>query len=214
MEDPLSIAKLCVSAENKEDINTIKDLLAGDILYEQKPPGIQIKGKEQVITMLEQDITCGHKRSIIGQPEVDGDRVTIRAEVSGDDFEILGIDHITATYKLTVHEGMVDSIIVLVDEDDWALVEEKTGGGLGVNIEFVKQGIRIKGFADQSPAEEAGMQLGDIISGIEGISCDTMESWEMVYRLRGPVGSKVNLTVIRENVDETMDIVVTRIKLD
>jgi C-terminal processing protease CtpA/Prc len=164
--------------------------------------------------MLEQDIVCGHKHAVIGRPEVDGDRVTIRAEVSGDDFKIIGIDNITATYEITVSEDKIDSISVKMDSEDWEEVEEKTSGGLGINIEFVKQGIRIKGFAEKSPAKEAGMQSGDIICGIEGISCDTMDNWEIVYRLRGPVGSKVNLTVIREGVDELIDIVVTRIKLD
>ncbi len=150
--DPLTVADAYMQAVDGSDINAETRLLSDDIEFEQHPPGVRIDDKSQVVSILEEDMACGHRHSLIGQLEVEGEEVVALAKVRGDDFEILGIDHITATYRIHVDGGKVDSILVTLDEDDWAEVERKTSGGLGINIEFVKQGVRVKGFAGQSPA--------------------------------------------------------------
>lgn len=44
-----------------------------------------------------------------------------------------------------------------------------------------------------SPADKAGIQVGDVIRKIDGDSIGSMSAWELERRLKGPVGSDVNL---------------------
>lgn len=213
-KDPLSVAELYMQAAMDNDIDTISGLLSRDVVFCQEPAGIRVQGKQAVVSLLIESMTCNHGHSLIGQPEVDGENVTAVAEVRGDDLEIMGLDYITSTYTFRINDGRVYSISCVVDSEDWANIEKYSSGGLGINIEFVEQGIYIKGFMQASPAREAGIQVGDVITCIGGMSCDTMEKWEAILRIRGPAGSTVNLTIIREGLDEPMEIEVTRDRLD
>jgi hypothetical protein len=210
-KDPLSIAGLYIQAVMENNIDIITGLLSRDVVFCQEPAGIRVQGKQAVVSLIEQSMTCNHSYSFIRQPEVDDDdNVTAVAVMCGDDFEIMGLDHMTATYTFRINNGRIHAISSIVDNEDWKKVERYSGGGLGINIEFVEQGVYIKGFAPDSPAKKAGMQEGDVITYIGGISCTNMERWEIILRAKGPAGSKVCLTVLREGLDEPMEIDVIR----
>jgi len=46
-------------------------------------------------------------------------------------------------------------------------------------------------------AAEAGMEPGDRLKMIDGVHVDDLDRDDLQQRLRGPTGSKVNLTVVR-----------------
>jgi len=52
---------------------------------------------------------------------------------------------------------------------------------------------------DGSPAERAGLRSGDVISAIDGRSADGETLDEAIARIRGPKGSEVVLTVVRDD---------------
>jgi C-terminal processing protease CtpA/Prc len=56
----------------------------------------------------------------------------------------------------------------------------------------------------EGPAREAGLEVEDRILAIDGVPIADMGRDEVVARLRGPVGSRVELTVRRG--DEELDI--------
>jgi carboxyl-terminal processing protease len=91
------------------------------------------------------------------------------------------------------------------------MVVELTSGRIGAKIEFVEQGIKVKEFARDSPAEEAGMELGDMVTAVDGVGLQGIRKGEIILRIQGPVGSKVLLTIIREGVDALIDMGVTLI---
>jgi hypothetical protein len=209
-KDSLSIAVLYIQAVMENNIDIISGLLSRDVVFCQEPAGIRVQGKQALVSLIEQSMTCNHSYSLIRQPEVDDDNVTAVAVMRGDDFEIMGLDHVTATYTFRINNSRIYAISSIVDNEDWKKVERYSGGSLGINIEFVEQGVYIKGFAPDSPAKKAGMQEGDVITYIGGISCTTMERWEIILRAKGPAGSKVCLTVLRKGLDEPMEIEVIR----
>lgn len=55
---------------------------------------------------------------------------------------------------------------------------------------------------EDTPAYRAGVQALDHISKVDGESTKDMTLLDAVHRMRGPKGTKVTLTVIREGVDE------------
>jgi carboxyl-terminal processing protease len=63
-----------------------------------------------------------------------------------------------------------------------------------------------------SPAEEAGLQAGDQILAIDGVSTTGESVSSLVYVVRGEAGTDVTLTVRRDS--EEMDITITREVID
>jgi len=63
---------------------------------------------------------------------------------------------------------------------------------------------------DGTPAERAGVQPGDRIVKIEGQPTKDMTLMDAVRKLRGPKGSKVTISILREGSPEPMDITLVR----
>lgn len=74
---------------------------------------------------------------------------------------------------------------------------EEKEGGIGIMFSGEDQGIRVIRFTADSPAREAGMVQGDLITAIDGVPFgrDPLVNW--VVTLRGLVGTPVVLEVTR-----------------
>jgi carboxyl-terminal processing protease len=70
--------------------------------------------------------------------------------------------------------------------------------------------LRVVSARDGSPAARAGLRTGDYVRAIDGASTRTMSLVEGQRRLRGPVGSKVTLTVLRGNAAEPHPVEIVR----
>ena len=63
---------------------------------------------------------------------------------------------------------------------------------------------------DGTPADAAGLQAGDFITAVDGESLLGLTLREAVDLLKGPVGSEVTITIVREGVDEPFDVTIVR----
>jgi carboxyl-terminal processing protease len=78
-------------------------------------------------------------------------------------------------------------------------------------IELTRQYyLRVIAARDGSAGARAGLRTGDYVRGIDGKPTRDMSVFEGTRLLRGPVGSKVTLTVIRGNAAEPHDVVLVR----
>lgn len=68
--------------------------------------------------------------------------------------------------------------------------------GIGIHIEMVPEGVKIISVIPNSPAEDVGLQEGDIIIAAGGQSLAGLSSEQAVVLLRGPEGSSVQITVV------------------
>ncbi len=71
--------------------------------------------------------------------------------------------------------------------------------------------LRVVAARDGSPADQAGLHTGDYIRAIDGKSTRHMSLHEGERLLRGPVGSKVTLTVLRGSQTDTHEVSLTRV---
>jgi len=211
--EPEVIAEAFLQASSNGDIDTCLGLLSDDVLFRQEPPGIKIEGKAEFEAILRDNMAWYHQHSLTSPLSINGDKVTCSAKVSGDDFRIIGMEHINVSYEFLIRDGKIHSILIKPNSEDWAKVVELTNGRIGVKIEFVEQGIKVKEFAQDSPAKGAGIELGDVITAVDGVSFSEMREGEIIIRIQGPVGSKVLLAIIREGVPTLIDIEVTRVDL-
>ena len=74
-------------------------------------------------------------------------------------------------------------------------------GGLGIEITMEDGVVKVVSPIDDTPAAKAGMKSGDLIIGVDGESIRGLTINESVSKLRGPVGSKVIITVVRDKQD-------------
>lgn len=83
-------------------------------------------------------------------------------------------------------------------------------GGLGIEITVKDRMLTVVAPIDGTPAERAGIQPGDRIVKIEGQPTKDMTLMDAVRKLRGPKGSKVTISILREESPEPMDITLVR----
>ena len=71
-------------------------------------------------------------------------------------------------------------------------------GTIGVTLRLIEEGIRILSVAQNGPAERAGLLDYDIVTRIDGELTVGLRQREVLNRLRGSLGSKIELTIRRE----------------
>jgi len=82
----------------------------------------------------------------------------------------------------------------------------------GVGIKVVERGgnSQVLWPFEGSPAYRAGLRPGDVIAGINGAPAYGMNSAQVADRLRGPRGTKVEVTVARGGPDHTLTMTMNR----
>lgn len=83
-----------------------------------------------------------------------------------------------------------------------------SGIGLGVNED--KRGLRVAQVYAGSPAEEAGIDVGDKIVAVEGESIAGVSATEAANRIKGPPGTSVEITVLDAESGKRREIEVER----
>lgn len=74
-------------------------------------------------------------------------------------------------------------------------------GGLGIEVTMQDGLVKVVSPMDGTPAAEAGIQAGDLISGIDGDPVMGMSLNDAVEKMRGEVGSSIKLMIVRGNKD-------------
>src|ERR1043165_9106381 len=83
-------------------------------------------------------------------------------------------------------------------------------GGLGIEI-TVKNGVlTVVSPIEDTPAFRAGIKPGDMIFKIEDVFTKDMTLVDAVKKMRGPKGTKINLSIKREGVPELIDYTLER----
>lgn len=83
-------------------------------------------------------------------------------------------------------------------------------GGLGIEITIKDGYLTVISPIEDTPAFRAGIRSGDQILKIEGILTKDMSIVDAVKRMRGPKGSKVTITIMREGFERPKDFTLTR----
>ncbi|MCG5512435.1 S41 family peptidase [Ectothiorhodospira shaposhnikovii] len=83
-------------------------------------------------------------------------------------------------------------------------------GGLGLEVGMEDGFVKVISPIDDTPASRAGIQAGDLIIRLDDNPVKGMTLNEAVNKMRGPRGSKITLTVVREGVDRPFEVTLTR----
>lgn len=72
-------------------------------------------------------------------------------------------------------------------------------GGIGINTVGEQRGLRVTNVLEHSPAAEAGLMPGDLISKVGTVSLADQAETVGADLIRGPVGTPVELTFLRDD---------------
>ena len=96
---------------------------------------------------------------------------------------------------------------------DYQNIQENTSGyygGLGIEISAEDGLIKVISPIDNSPAERIGIRAGDLIVEINGSSVRGLALPRAIAKLRGKKGSTIDISVIRDDVDELLSFTIIR----
>jgi carboxyl-terminal processing protease len=102
-----------------------------------------------------------------------------------------------------------------LDRDTFSeMRDEQRGKFYGLGIQINKPGpdkpLTIIAPIENTPADRAGLQAGDIIFAIEGEGTSDLSLHEAVRRLKGDKGTEVTITIQRPSVGESFDVTLAR----
>ncbi len=100
----------------------------------------------------------------------------------------------------------------LVPEDYKELQAGTSGefGGLGIEVGMEDGFVKVIAPIDDTPAERAGVQAGDLIIRLNETPVKGMSLSDAVKLMRGRPGTDIVLTIVREGKEKPLDITITR----
>ncbi|MFZ5698976.1 MAG: S41 family peptidase [Pseudomonadota bacterium] len=125
------------------------------------------------------------------------------------DEELLGAAIHGLLYELDPHSTYLES----KEFSDLQITTSGEFGGVGIEIGIADGFIKVVSPIDDTPASRAGLRPGDFVIRIDGDSVKGMSLSEAVDRMRGKVGTEVELTIMREGRDKPFDIPLMREKI-
>ena len=83
-------------------------------------------------------------------------------------------------------------------------------GGLGIEVGMEAGVVKVISPIDDTPAAKAGIKAGDYIVKIDGNQVQGKSLMEAVKMMRGPIGSKINLTLRRKGEKKAIEKTIVR----
>src|SRR6185295_2708852 len=100
-----------------------------------------------------------------------------------------------------------------LETKEYSTLQERQRGsyyGLGITVQSIDGNITVVSPFEGTPAHRLGIRAGDVISKIEDTDARGMSIDDAVKRLRGPKGSPVRITIVRQGYDQPLDFTVIR----
>ena len=94
--------------------------------------------------------------------------------------------------------------------DDMQVDTKGSFGGLGIEVTQQDGFVKVVSPMDDTPAFKAGVLAGDFITFVDDKPMLGLTLSEAVDIMRGPVGSSVKLTIVREGLEDPIEVLVTR----
>ncbi|MEM8578075.1 MAG: S41 family peptidase [Pseudomonadota bacterium] len=145
-------------------------------------------------------------------------------DLFGDIFERIRSQYVEEVEAEELIEAAIDGMLTSLDPhssylspDDAAAMRVQTRGefgGLGIEVTQEDGFVKVVSPIDDTPASEAGIEAGDFVTHVDGESVLGLTLDEAVEKMRGPVGSDIVITIVREGEQEPFDVELTRATIE
>ena len=172
-------------------------------------------------------VTCGFFGMVFGQ------KITPAAASSGDTDVRDSLRQFTEVYNLVeqnyaepvnadkaIYNGAIPGMLHVLDPHSnffdpkaYALLREDQRGkyyGVGMTVGPRNNKVIVIAPFVGTPAYRAGIRPGDIIVAVDGKATDNMSTTDVADLLKGPKGTTVHITILREGNDKPLEFAVIR----
>jgi carboxyl-terminal processing protease len=157
---------------------------------------------------------------LVAQESSRSTNVYEQLDLFGDIFERIRAQYVEEVDSADLIEAAIDGMLTSLDPhssylspNDAADMRVQTRGefgGLGIEVTQEDGFVKVVSPIDGTPAEDAGIESGDFITHVDGDSVLGLTLDEAVDMMRGPVGSEIIITVVREGEPEPFDVSIIR----
>lgn len=157
---------------------------------------------------------------LLAQERSDTPNVYEQLDLFGNVFERIRSEYVedvdTSELIAAAINGMLTSLdphssyLPPEDFDDMRTQTRGSFGGLGIEVTQEDGFIKVVTPMDDTPADMAGVEPGDLITHVDGEPLLGLTLAEAVDMMRGPVGSEIIVTIAREGVAEPFDLSIIR----
>lgn len=141
-------------------------------------------------------------------------------DLFGDVFDRIRSEYVEEADAQELIEAAINGMLMSLDPhssymsdedfDDMQVQTRGEFGGLGIEVTQEEGVVKVVAPIDGTPASEAGILSGDYITHVNGESVMGLTLDEAVTTMRGPVGSEIIITVVREGVEAPFDVSLIR----
>ncbi|WP_050603825.1 S41 family peptidase [Ruegeria sp. 6PALISEP08] len=141
-------------------------------------------------------------------------------DLFGDIFERIRAQYVEEVEPEELIEAAIDGMLTSLDPhssylspDDAEQMRVQTRGefgGLGIEVTQEDGFVKVVSPIDDTPADAAGIEAGDFITHVDGESILGLTLDKAVDLMRGPVGSEIVITVVREGEPDPFDVTIIR----
>lgn len=141
-------------------------------------------------------------------------------DLFGDIFERVKHQYVEEVSDKELIEAAINGMLTSLDPhssflnaDNYKEMREETKGefgGLGIEVTMENGLVKVVSPIDDTPAFEAGIKAGDLIVEIDGEPVMGLTLGEAVDKMRGKVGTDIQILIQREDHDGLIDVTITR----
>ena len=157
---------------------------------------------------------------LVAQEAVPQSSVYEQLDLFGDIFERVRSQYVeevpTEELVTAAINGMLTSLdphssyLSAKDFEDMQVQTRGEFGGLGIEVTQEEGFIKVISPMDGTPAAKAGILAGDYITHVNGEAVSGLLLDEAVEKMRGPIGSEIIITVVRQGTPEPFDVSIIR----
>jgi carboxyl-terminal processing protease len=157
---------------------------------------------------------------LIAQDATKNASVYEQLDLFGDVFERIRAQYVEDVDSKLLVEAAINGMLTSLDPhssymDAKAFEDMNTQtrgefGGLGIEVTMEEGYIKVVSPMDGTPADKAGIKSGDFITSVDGEAVQGLTLDQAVDKMRGPIGSEIVISVVREGVKDPFDVSIVR----
>src|SRR6202161_1503253 len=138
----------------------------------------------------------------------------------GDVFERVRADYVEKPDDSKLVESAINGMLAGLDPHssymdpksfrDMQVQTRGEFGGLGIEVTMEDGLVKVVAPIDETPAAKAGVMANDIITKLDDEQVQGLTLNQAVEKMRGPVNTKIKLTIMRKGQDKPIEVSITR----
>jgi len=138
----------------------------------------------------------------------------------GDVFERVRADYVEKPNDAKLVESAINGMLAGLDPHssymdpksfrDMQVQTRGEFGGLGIEVTMEDGLVKVVAPIDDTPAAKAGVMANDIITQLDGEAVQGLTLNQAVDKMRGPVNTKIKLTIMRKGADKPIEVTIVR----